>query len=737
MNREKLIEELSPFSDIGEAIPKASETDEKLTLRMTRDGRQLRVVVDKLSAKVQTSSGAGTTRNYASIAAMLASPIFANLGRWADAQKELLKRDAVAEKKLIPINGVSHRMQEVLTIEDADNLLGCNERPTGATEILLIDGPAGIGKTNLIEQLALLRAENYKTSPRPLILHVKSRGRVLSNIQDLMAFSLQTIRSNITYDQIPILARYGLVTLAIDGFDELGDPNGYDLAWAQLGELVSYIRGQGTVILSGRDTFMGRSRLIKEVQAIREGVDIVTGLTLRPPTPVQAKEWLIKNHQWIDANFDLPAISVLFEEDSFALRPVFLKLLGEHVKAKQLREKQENYLTTTLVQHMIEREATKFGKPVEAQLSKHAIEKFVADFLHELAREMADSQTESLDASTMGWIAEASLGDGYPAEIVGLIKNRANVIAFLEPDERTGYRRFINSHLMNYFLARVTINVIGNGEIPKYVRRNLIGSEFLSVFADVCLDYSETDNAKIQNFLGYAIAFPQRHTFVDRGIRNVGALVLATLPYLSASESNIVRNFQVDEAIARGTSAAGQIVDVAINQLDCRGADLSLLTFENASVVHVIANDSSRFSRSFPLPKVITRGDGQEIYDPGEIEKWLDARGRDEVQTVAQGLASASLRNHRVYRLLGRLCRLRQYWVRPEDEIVGTKIFQDPNWPMLASVLREHDFLREEERPASGGRSVFVHVRQRERILAESKDDEAVVRFFDDLASRI
>ena len=46
---------------------------------------------------------------------------------------------------------------------------------------------------------------------------------MLTFLQDLIAFSLQRLRLLVTYDQIPVLVRHGLVTLSIDGFDELGD----------------------------------------------------------------------------------------------------------------------------------------------------------------------------------------------------------------------------------------------------------------------------------------------------------------------------------------------------------------------------------------------------------------------------------------------------------------------------------------------------------------------------------
>jgi hypothetical protein len=703
---------------------------------MTRDAKPLKVVFDISTGKVQTTWGSAPARSHASFAAMLASEGFANLRRWADSQKELLKRSVVTHKKLIPINGGTHEGFVVQGIEEADALMGKDRQRSDAVEVLLVDGPAGIGKTNLIEQLALFRAENYRATARPLVLHVKSRGRVLSNIQDLMAFSLQTLRSTITYDQIPVLVRYGLVIIAIDGFDELGDPNGYELAWAQLSDLVTYVRGAGTVILSGRDTFIGRDRLMKDVHALRDGVDIVTALTLKSPTPGQAKDWL-KIHQWTDLNFDLPSISVLLEEESFALRPVFLTLLAEHVKPKQLQDKPGNYLTSMLVSHMVAREARLFGKAVESRLSQDAIGSFVVNFLYETARDMADSQTESLDINSLAWIAEAALGDGHPPELVGLIKNRASVIAFLAPDERSGYQRFINSQLMNYFLARVTIDAVQCGDFPKFLRRNLLGSEFLSVFIDVAAEVSISEPIKIERFIECAIRFCQTHTYVDRGIRNVGALIFSVLPYFNENNGKFVSGPQIDEAVLRGTANFVNLVDIVVNQFDCRGADLAAVNFDNVNIVNLIADDGSRFSESFPVPRTITDGAGRQISGVAEVEQWLNSRGRRQEETVERGLASETLRKHPVYKLLGRVCRIRQYWLRAEDDLVGAKVFQDLNWPMLISVLRKNDLLREETRQASGRSSAFVHIRQRERILAEDRADESIARFYRDLASAI
>ncbi|WP_304306890.1 hypothetical protein [Pseudacidovorax intermedius] len=734
MNREELISDLSPFCDIGTSNITASEKGGKITAKLIRDGRPLKLVVDQESGKVQCTWGSSSTRNFSSLAAALASEIFSNLRRWADSQRDLLKMEIPTPAKLLPIHGITQISAEIFSISEVEAILGGQRREQDSTEILLIDGPAGIGKTSLIEQLALLRAENYKTSSKPLILHVKSRGRVLSNLLDLMAFSLQTIRSQNTYDQIPILAKYGLVAIAIDGFDELADPNGYETAWAQLGELATAVRGKGTLILAGRDTFIGHSRLLKDVPAIRESVDIVNSITLKASSPSQAKEWLQK-HGWTEKNFELPSIAVLLEPESFALRPVFLRLLAEHVKPKDLKDKHERYLTPLLVNYMIEREAGLFGKPVQSVMDEVQRRKFLSSFLGEVARQMADAQTEALDSNEIAWIGEASLVESIAPELVNIIKNRAHVVAFFINDERPGFKRFMHSYLLNYFVAIECIKALANGEIPKFIRRNLLGSEFLSIFSDVAAEFSISEKEVFSSFWERIANSSMSYTSSDRGLRNIGALVLASLPSIQAESKITLREFQIDESIIRGSCPHADLANIQINQLDIRESDISLLKWTNCMIGNLIADNSVRVSKSIPQPIKITLIDGKEITSAQDISIWLDNRGRKEDSINQAGIASASLRKKPIYGLLMKAARLRQYWLRMDDEdFQASKIIGDENWPTLSQILLSHGYLKEEVRQASGRASKFFHIKNRENILAESPEDESLRSLFEELA---
>lgn len=729
-SREQLAQDFLPFADIGAGVPKVTEKPREWLVQLVKDGRALKFTLDRESGKVQFTKPGFPVRGFASVTALLASEEFANLRRWAELQSEFLKR-TIDPKKLLPINVRTNNSAELHEVEQISALIGTEERVGDAAEVVLIDGPAGVGKTTLIEQLALFRASTYRTASRPLLLHVKSRGRVLSHLQDLMAFSLQSVRSTVTYDQIPVLARHGLVVVAIDGFDELGDPNGYELAWSQVNELIASVRGRGTVVLSGRDTFLGRARLLRDVTSLRLGVDIVTSVTLDAPTALQAKEWL-RLRSWTDVHFQAPAIASLLEDGSFALRPVFLTLFADNINPRKIRDVDEGYLTPLLVKHMIQREAGKFGSNVESVVSKDEIELFLLRFLVETARDLADAQTDAIEDAALSWIVEASLDNGLSDDIVRLMKNRAAVIAFLRPDERQGYKSFSHSHLQNYFLSLAAIQTIGNGELPKFVRRNLLGSDFLGVFTEVA---ARSANApELEKFLSRALTLPNAYSS-DRAPRNVGALVLAAMPMINSGEK--IFGFDVDEAVVRGTANPLTIETINIQQLDCRGADLSKVSFTDCAIGSLIADDASRFSPTFPIPNILTVGEEVDVSSREEVAQWLERRGRNKDAEVAMGIASPALKAHPIYGLLGRACRVRSYWLRAGDDIQADKILRDENWTDLAAALRMSGFLREEQRQASGKSSTFTHIRQRERILQEDPADGELTQLFKNLEHQI
>lgn len=260
-----------------------------------------------------------------------------------------------------------------------------------------------------------------------------------------------------------------------------------------------------------------------------------------------------------------------------------------------------------------------------------------------------------------------------------------------------------------------------------------MGSEFLSVFVEVAAKAS--DAPQLMKFLHRALNLSNIHSATDRATRNAGALLLAALPAIDGTHQ--IANFDIDEAVIRGTINASGLLNVNVHQLDCRGADLSQANFDNCGISSLIANDASRFSFSFPIPVNLSIEGGEDLSSRVEIFDWLERRGRNAESSVAMGLASPKLKAHPIYGLLGRTCRVRSYWLRAGDDVQADKILRDPNWATLSSVLRETGFLREEQRQASGKSSTFTHVRQRERILLEDVNDTELIDLFSRLETEI
>ena len=747
----QLREELARFADLGTAPPREAGNEKRFVFRLSREGERLEIRFDGgVEGRVMEKSlDSGELRVHESYRALLASEKFGDLRRWAGSQTASLERTLHdIDRRPIPVMGVLSDGNADMDVGQIDGLLVSREdsdRHASSTRILLIDGPAGIGKTKFIELLALERARHFTSTQRPLVLHVQSRGRVLTFLQDLIAFSLQTLRLRVTYDQLPVLVRHGLVSLAIDGFDELGDPNGYDLAWGQVNDLVNEVRGQGTLILAGRETFIGRERLMGSIKTLSAERDVIDVLSLKPPAPDVAKKWLKENEKgWSDE--DLASVEELFEPDSYTLRPFFLAQLADREVAEVFKREALGYPLAFLVALMIEREAGKFGEAVENTMGLEGRKRFVRDFLREVARDMADQQSDVLDETGILWLVDMAVPEDVPSDIRHLLGNRANVMAFLTTDERLGYRRFAHSQLFNHFLCEVTMDVLARQEVPKFVRRNILGADFLSAFSDLVPHLASSNPEPVQHFFDAVRGLVHSYMWTDRGARNMGALLIATLPAASEPELRL-EDLYVDEALIQGIASPADLVRLAVNQLDVRGADLSGLHFADSVIVTLIANDATRVSESFPDPSLIRyEGFGVEpdavIGSPDRIRSWVDTHGRSPTQTLQchEGGIPRALHEHRIVQLLERVCRVRSYWIRDDAEDHFNRFAQDPLWPELLRLLKAHDLVKVGHPAASGASDDFFHVVNAPGILqglrAESSDTK-IRDFYRALPGRI
>ena len=464
------------------------------------------------------------------------------------------------------------------------------------------------------------------------------------------------------------------------------------------------------------------------------------GLTLRPPSPADVESWLIAKG-WQSADVD-KIRPLLDDEESYVLRPFFLAKLAEREIAETVLEAPGTSLLSILIELMVERESQKFGDPVDRVLNAEQRRQYAHRFLCEAAQYMADDQTDIIGETPLTWLVDMAAPEDLDPETAGLLKNRAGVMAFLANDALPGYRRFAHSQLFNYFLSVAVIESVGRGEIPKFVRRNIFSADFLAVFVEVLRHIASVDPSRIRMFFNGAQVWVKNYQSIDRGARNLGAWIVATLPTMAEigdwSEVLQIGPMEVDETILRGTTRGTVLQGAFVNQIDIRGADLREMTFEESALTTAIVDEGTRVSSTFPTPKmirrqnIVTKRDDDE-WDPSSIGAWLDAHGRQG--SPDETAPAPDSRHGRMLRLVEQACRSSSFWIPEDTDGKIDRFVKDPLWPDVLDLLRSHDFIREKKLSARGPKSQFVHIKQSDRILAADPADGDVAKFYEAVAN--
>ncbi|MBB2203393.1 hypothetical protein [Gluconacetobacter tumulisoli] len=270
----------------------------------------------------------------------------------------------------------------------------------------------------------------------------------------------------------------------------------------------------------------------------------------------------------------------------------------------------------------------------------------------------------------------------------------------------------------------------------RILSRNILGSSFLETFGDVVS--SVLPKHDIPTFCERLLSMFQNYPPIDRTRRNLGSLAVASLTVAEFYSKFQISDIELDECRATGTASGGVIKNAFISQLDCRGANLSAVQFENTSVISLIADRETVLPDSFPEPQQIrdiSRSAGT-IFSPEECRAWINDH-LENPPTEDISLVPVTLKQHPAIKLLQRACRIRQYWLRRGDDIYAARILDDAWWPAIERLLAANDLLKVELRQASGTDARFVHVRQADDILVENENDPAVVRFYRELVAEL
>lgn len=724
MTKNDFLAELSRFADL-DSDPAITSSGNTFTAKFRQNGEPVSLQLDKDSGPVVEIRGQ-QKRKYGSYRGLLASPAFGNLKRLAEFQKSQIRVEARYIENVsthLPVVG-SLREGEQLAIDDADLFARVDawltSVPSDGSRVraLVVDGPAGIGKTHLIRRLVHSRASSYGPASAPPILHVQSRGRRLTTLNDVLAGTLQALRATVTFDQVPILVRHGLLQVAIDGFDELADPSGYDTAWGSLRDFVEELKGMGTILLAGRDTFINVSSIKRAITLLDS--PNTCAVHLRPLRPTEAKHWL-KALKWPEKRIQALQEAGLLEDESYALRPFFIRKISEFGKSNKDFEKFVEFPLRALVSAMLHREAELAGKRI--QLPVEEISRLLQEILKEVARDMADAESESVDENALDLVAEMVLSKVISEDQLAIFRHRIKSLTLLEGDAQSSSRRFAHTELQDYFLGLAYISIVSAGEVSKSLRRGLVSGDFLETFHDIAL---ASPSSQVREFYVRASAVLAGRTVEDRGSRNVAALILAALPggFTDISPIRAIQNQTMAEAVLRGDIPPFDVNSTDISQLDARGANLNALSLKDSNITTLIVDSTTRLPDNFPTPLALRVDDeGRSLLtSPEQIREWI---GRHSpVSKTKHGKAD----NEHIV-LFERLCRavVRQFWIRSTGDDPAARLLTRPQWPSIKEILQRHDLLRIRENVRVGGpRSDFYRIERARDFLEGAPTDPQI-----------
>jgi hypothetical protein len=666
------------------------------------------------------SDGSATARHlkgrrFPAIKSVLASPDFADIKSLAATQARMFRLFSV--DKLIPPEG-DIEGDRLSRTSFARKLAPGKEQETGKSpkiEIMLIDGPAGIGKTSLIQSALVQRARRYgEAAALPPILHVASRGRRLTGLNDSLAQSIQLVRAKFTFDQVPVLIRHGLLQIAIDGFDELVDPEGYRDAWFALRDFLDDVSFGGPIVLAGRDTFFDQQSFLKQIK--RTEISL-THVRLQPSSPSTARAWL-KEKGWNETDIKDPMTNIVLRPGSYSLRPYFLSVLAE---AKSWRKIESNDLTPRafLVENFLAREARLLSEnlPLTEEEAKGSLN----DLFEEIALEMANNENDTVDLGFLQLVTEVSFGGHLGGRDLAKLQHKAGSFALLESDAREDHRKFPHTEISYHFLASALIRNILQGAQVAFLRRGIIAADLLTIFAEQFLRLSTDAGLDFVKRCDRSLV--EEVTF-DRLSENLATLLLSTLCHQGLTHPRTYSDLAVVDAVIFGVAAPAKLVRIKCQRLDVREGQFSQVHFEDVEINTLIADETTRFGKTHPTihQLLLSTPDGglQEVFDPADIQKWLIEHST---------LEGKGVENEDALRLFDRICRvmLRQHMIKEHPSDPAGRLLQDRYWKPIEKILVEAKLIdRLQNRGTSGAAASFLRLQDPFKLLVQRADNSKI-----------
>ena len=707
------IEDLQLFADPFEEFTKALESN-GWTANFVRKGEEIAVRRES-DGTIRTLRGPGQ-RKYRNLKGLLVSEVFANLERLASAQVHVtrsLTNPASGDlKEFLPTAGDIECGDESTELT-FDSVCETLEQPEDRLRVFVVNGVAGVGKSHLIERIVRRRAApaSYK-SGTPLLLHVESRGKVLTSLSDRIAGTLSSLRASFVEEELKPLIRRGAVQVAIDGFDELSDSRGYVRAWGALRDFVRDLRGQGTCVLAGRDTML-------DVGAVRDGLgntineDSVTFLRIQHPPARDVRAWLSRREGWTGRRQELNFVERQVQESEYLRRPFFIVQVA-HLGPDRFQDAQGEPIAD-LLDGIVRREGSKLTGD-SSDIEPRLVSELYRQVLAETARVMMDDETSIVEVEIVGILIEEAFADYADREMINALVQRAGTLGLLEKqrgEENT--RSFPHETVRSYFFAQNVFDYFPEHGATVGLHRVPLSADDFRIFNRVARRKPLNEQRALRESLRSGLREASGYDYLRT---NIGGLLLSFAPLEdeqgSEDERLVLTNLELRDVWMADLLGAQKVsIDgCVIHRLDVRGADLARVHFSNAEVFELLVDRYVKLGASAPaVGSVIVYENFRETRLVGSSDGWIEQKLR-ESSIREEGVSEPDEK----WYLLEKFARIsmRQYAIRSgrdNNDPAARTIFDSFWWPDLRELLGRHDRLEVRDNPsASGRRSEWFHL---------------------------
>ena len=701
--------DLQSFADPFEEFTSSHDSD-GWTASLVRRGKEI-ALRREATGEIRKLSGPGQ-RQYRSFTGLLVSESFANLERLASAQlhlaSNLVNKDTGELNEFLPNAGEIRFKEDVLEALSFEHVRNILEKPEEGLRIFIVDGVAGVGKSYLIERIVRERAESASyRSAKPLLLHVESRGKVLTSLSDRIAGTLSSLRASFFEEELKPLIRRGVIQLAIDGFDELSDSRGYDRAWGALRDFIRDLRGQGTCLLAGRDTMLSE-RNVQDGLGNTVSEDSLFFLRLQHPPSQEVKTWMSRRPDWRDRTQELNLLEKQISNSEYLRRPFFISKIAD-LGPDDFGDAQGEPIVE-IIDGIVRREGPKLIDDA-SDISPQLASRLYSEVLSEAARMMMDDESNDIDVELLGLLVEEIFGQHANQETVYALVQRAHALALMEENpDNSRTRSFPHETVRSYFFAQNIFDYFPEHGATTGLHRVPLNADDFRIFNRVARRKSDEEQNHLRHRLWEVLRGVSVHDYLRS---NIGGLLLSFAPLdddKSENEPFVLAHVELRDvwlADLLGTQNA-HLDNCIIHRLDIRGADLTNVSFSNTTIFELLADRYVRFGKSTPLVHSLI------LYEHFKEQRWSG----NPAQWMAERSLGADQESDQENELLGLLHKfarisMRQYAIRSDAEVndvAAWKIVSSPCWPTLRDLLVKHGRLETVDKVASGPKSDWFHL---------------------------